>query len=138
MNKIVILKWVGLKYSGDSIGRNLRIEMEVPNRFLGINKKLSQGKSVNLNQEIGQFLTSQPSFSLPVQIRIIERDPVFKDVGSLQTTIPVDLKTFIHTGRASLGCITILERERWDELYRVLIKARKGDGISIGTLQVVE
>ncbi|MGK5092902.1 hypothetical protein WDW89_12910 [Deltaproteobacteria bacterium TL4] len=318
MKKIIILKWVGLKYSGDSIGRNLRIEMEVPNHFLGINKKLSKGKSVDLNQEIGQFLTSQPSFSLPVRIRIIERDPVFNDVENLQTTIRVDLnryspqrsthqievkefggifgkkvaifhvtleilvlqatryvaetkdgwiqvrlgednaeeslpatlkvevyqidnqreyftilegthrgkqasiklkqggssylskenphtgavhlvysisrktlnlegKTYlardypsspwkkglydveipdfphpggrnypdvnyakvwfrvghagdryIHTGRALLGCITLTERHRWDDLYKVLIQARKGDGISIGTLQVVE
>ncbi|MGK5091667.1 hypothetical protein WDW89_06570, partial [Deltaproteobacteria bacterium TL4] len=293
-------------------------EMEVPNHFLGINKKLSPGKSIALNKEIGQFLTSQPSFSLSVQIRVIERDPVFNDVGSLQTTIQVNLNTsspqrsthqvqveefrgllgknvavfhvmlevlvtqatryvsetkkgwlrvqmdidssieslseniqvevyrinqdreyfmilegphrgkkasvklkqdgssylstesphtgsvhlvysisgrtlslegkiylardypstpwkkglydveipdfphpggqnypdvkyaitwfrvghagdrYIHTGRASLGCITLTERHRWDELYKVLIKARKGDGISIGTLQVVE
>ncbi|MGK5093939.1 hypothetical protein WDW89_18240 [Deltaproteobacteria bacterium TL4] len=318
MSKIIILKWVGLKYSGDSIGRDLRIEMEVPKHFLGINKKLSPGKSVALNKEIGQFFTSQPSFSLPVQIRVIERDPVFNDVGSLHTTIQVDLndsspqrsthpikveefggllgknvavfqvtlevlvvqairyiaeiekgwvkvrleddgsivslstalkveihhvnlqreyftilegayhgrkasvafkkdkssylstnnpqtgpvhliysisnktlnlndKTYlardypsspwkkgfydveipdfphvggrnypdsryaltwfrighdrdryIHTGRASLGCITLIEHHRWDDLYRVLIRARKGDGISIGTLQVVE
>ncbi|MGK5093435.1 hypothetical protein WDW89_15680 [Deltaproteobacteria bacterium TL4] len=318
MSKIIILKWVGLKYSEDSIGRDLRIEMEVPNHFLGINKKLSPGKSIALNKEIGQFLTSQPSFSLPVQIRVIERDPVFNDVGSQQTTIQVDLndsspqrsthpikveefggffgkkvavfhvtlevlvleairyvaatkdgwmrirwedgtsiaslpftlkvegyriesqreyftplegshrgkkasiqlkqdgssylstenphtgavhlvysisrKTlnlegttylardypsspwkkglydveipdfphpggrnypdvnyakvwfrvghtgdrYIHTGRASLGCITLTERHRWDELYRILIRARKGDRISIGTLQVVE
>jgi hypothetical protein len=29
------------------------------------------------------------------------------------------------------------ERDRWDELYAILVKARKGDGVSIGTLQVV-
>ncbi|MGK5094848.1 hypothetical protein WDW89_22910 [Deltaproteobacteria bacterium TL4] len=317
MSKLVILKWVGLQYSGDSIGRDMRIEMEVANHFMGINKKLSPGKSIALNKEIGQFLTSQSSFSLPVQIRVIERDPVFNDVGNLQTTLQVDLNTstpqrsthqvqveefqgllgknvavfhvmleilviqairyvsgvsrgwlrvrldngleislpttlrvqvdrltskreyftilegpyrgrkasvklnkngssylltdnpqtgpvylvfsiskktlslngktyltkdypsrpwekgfydveipddphrggqnysdthyaltwfrvghegdrYIHTGRASLGCITLTERHRWDVLYRELIKARKGDGISIGTLQVVE
>ncbi|MGK5091089.1 hypothetical protein WDW89_03615 [Deltaproteobacteria bacterium TL4] len=318
MNKIVVLKLVGLKYSGDSIGSDLRIEIEAINHFVGINKKLSKGKSVALNQEIGQFLTNQSSFSLPVHICIIERDPIFNDVGTLQIIIKVDLNAsspqrnthqieveefgglfskhiavfhvtleilvlqatryisgvshgwlqvrldddrsreslpanlkieiyhidhkreyftilegpyrgkkasvgfkkdgsshlsmdnpqtgpvrliysiskktlsfngktylakdypsspwkkglydieipdfphpggrnypevhyalswfrvghegdrYIHTGRASLGCITILERDRWDDLYRNLIKARKGDGISIGTLQVVE
>jgi hypothetical protein len=45
---------------------------------------------------------------------------------------------YIHTGRLSLGCITLIERHRWDELYGVLINARKGDGLSIGTLEVIE
>jgi hypothetical protein len=45
---------------------------------------------------------------------------------------------YIHTGRNSLGCITVTERDRWDGLYAMLIIARKGDGISIGTLQVVD
>lgn len=45
---------------------------------------------------------------------------------------------YIHTGAGSLGCITVLERGRWDDLYRALITARKDDGVSIGTLEVVD
>lgn len=45
---------------------------------------------------------------------------------------------YLHTGRASLGCITITEIEKWNEIYSKLIKARKGDFISVGVLEVVD
>jgi hypothetical protein len=45
---------------------------------------------------------------------------------------------YIHTGAASAGCITVVERGRWDELCAALVRSRKGDGISIGTVQVVD
>jgi hypothetical protein len=45
---------------------------------------------------------------------------------------------YLHTGRVSLGCITIIEIEKWNEIYDKLIKTRKGDFISVGVLEVVE
>jgi hypothetical protein len=94
MTKIVVLKLRGLKYSGDSIGSNLRIEIEASNHFVGINKNLSLGKNVEFNREIGLFFTTYSYFSLPVHLRVIERDPVFNDVGSLQVAIQVDLNNY--------------------------------------------
>lgn len=45
---------------------------------------------------------------------------------------------YVHMGSASLGCITMIEHEKWEEIYHALIKARKGDSVSIGVLEVVE
>lgn len=45
---------------------------------------------------------------------------------------------YLHTGRASLGCITIIEIEKWNEIYNKLIKARKGDSMSMGVLEVID
>ena len=45
---------------------------------------------------------------------------------------------YLHTGRVSLGCITIIEIEKWDEIYDKLIKARKGDFLSVGVLEVID
>ncbi len=45
---------------------------------------------------------------------------------------------YLHPGTRSAGCVTVLETARWEELYALLIGARKGDGISVGTLHVVE
>lgn len=45
---------------------------------------------------------------------------------------------YIHTGGVSLGCITLTEKNRWDELYLILISARKGDDINIGIFTVVD
>jgi hypothetical protein len=43
---------------------------------------------------------------------------------------------YLHTGRRSAGCVTVTEVERWDELYLQIIGARKGDGVSVGVLEV--
>lgn len=45
---------------------------------------------------------------------------------------------YLHTGSRSLGCITVTEVEKWDEIYNKLIKARKGDFLSVGALEVVD
>ncbi len=45
---------------------------------------------------------------------------------------------YLHTGEISKGCITIIETKRWPEIYNALIKARKGDSQSVGTLEVVD
>ncbi len=45
---------------------------------------------------------------------------------------------YLHVGRASLGCITITDIKKWDKIYDKLIKARKGDSISVGVLEVVD
>jgi len=45
---------------------------------------------------------------------------------------------FIHTGSRSAGCVTVEETGRWDELYGFLVNARKGDNISVGTLEVID
>lgn len=45
---------------------------------------------------------------------------------------------YLHTGGRSLGCITVIEIKRWAEIYETLIKARKGDGVSAGVLEVID
>lgn len=44
---------------------------------------------------------------------------------------------YIHIGSRSAGCITLIERGRWEKLYQILIRARKGDGVSVGILHVI-
>lgn len=63
-----------------------------------------------------------------------------KDVSHATTWFRInhrDGDRYVHTGGISRGCITIIERGRWDELYAVLISARKDDGMHIGTLTVI-
>ena len=43
---------------------------------------------------------------------------------------------FIHTGAASAGCITVVDRAKWDQICSILIRGRKGDRISVGTIEV--
>ena len=43
---------------------------------------------------------------------------------------------YLHTGRVSAGCVTVTDLQRWDELYARIVGARKGDGVSVGVLEV--
>ena len=45
---------------------------------------------------------------------------------------------YLHAGGFSLGCITVIEANRWTEIYDNLIKARKGDFMSVGILEVID
>ncbi|OGY91429.1 MAG: hypothetical protein A3H70_00185 [Candidatus Komeilibacteria bacterium RIFCSPLOWO2_02_FULL_48_11] len=45
---------------------------------------------------------------------------------------------YLHAGGRSLGCMTVIETKRWMEIYNSLIKARKGDFMSVGALEVVD
>jgi len=45
---------------------------------------------------------------------------------------------YLHTGGRSLGCMTVVEVKRWMEIYNSLIKARKGDYMSVGVLEVID
>lgn len=44
---------------------------------------------------------------------------------------------YLHPGRISAGCVTVNDLEKWDDLYKYLIKAR-ASGTSVGSIQVVE
>lgn len=45
---------------------------------------------------------------------------------------------YLHAGGHSLGCMTVIEVTRWMEIYNALIKARKGDFMSVGVLEVIK
>lgn len=49
-----------------------------------------------------------------------------------------DKDKYLHPGRASAGCITIIELEQWNKIYHQLILARTGDGETIGTVEVID
>jgi hypothetical protein len=45
---------------------------------------------------------------------------------------------FLHPGRISAGCVTVTDTKSWSHVYNYLIRRRKGDGRSVGTITVVE
>src|SRR3989344_844212 len=45
---------------------------------------------------------------------------------------------YLHPGRVSRGCISIIETARWMEIYSILIKARKEDFTNVGILDVMD
>jgi len=82
MIKIVQLKLSKIKYGGDSIGRDIRLELEVLGKFLRIDKRIKAGTTVEINREVGRFETDRGLFQTEILITVIERDLLFNDVGS--------------------------------------------------------
>ena len=158
MLKSINLKFAKIKYSGDSIGRDIRVEIETLGKFLRIDKRIKAGETAEINREVGRFETDRGLFQADVLITVIERDLLFNDFGNMNGSVKLNsganypeakrAKTwfrighggerYLHTGSRSLGCMTVIEAKRWMEIYGALIKARKGDFMSIGVLEVID
>ena len=76
------LKLSKIKYGGDSIGRDIRVEVEVLGKFLRIDKRIKAGTTAEINREAGRFETDRGLFQADVLITVIERDLLFNDVGN--------------------------------------------------------
>lgn len=92
MLKQIQLKISKIKYTGDSVGDDIRIEVECLDKFVGFNKKLKCGSEREVGDDVGIFFADGASFNLPMAIKIIERDLIFNDVGSKKVNLKVDLK----------------------------------------------
>lgn len=90
MFKSIQLKLSKVKYSGDSIGEDIRVEIEVLGKFLRIDKRIKAGTTVEINQEVGRFETDQGLFRAEVSITVIEKDLLFNDVGSVRGDVKVN------------------------------------------------
>lgn len=90
MLKSIQLKLSKIKYSGDSIGDDIRAEISVLGKLLRIDKRIKAGTTVEINREVGRFETDRGSFNAEVSITVIEKDLLFNDVGSINGNIKID------------------------------------------------
>lgn len=90
MFKSIQLKLAKIKYRGDSIGDDIRVEIEILGKFLRIDKRIKVGASAEVNQEVGRFETDQELFYAEVMIAVVEKDLLFNDVGSIKEEIKVN------------------------------------------------
>ncbi|OGZ43304.1 MAG: hypothetical protein A2719_03935 [Candidatus Ryanbacteria bacterium RIFCSPHIGHO2_01_FULL_45_22] len=90
MLKSIQLKLLKVKYSGDSVGRDIRIEIEILGKFLGIDKRIEQGTTMGIDREVGRFETDQELLQAEVFITVIEKDFLFNDVGSTKSNVKVN------------------------------------------------
>lgn len=88
--KSIQLKLSKVKYSGDSIGENIHVEIEVLGKFLHIDKRIKAGTTVEINQEVGRFETDRELFHAEVSTTVIERDLLFNDIGSVRGDVKVN------------------------------------------------
>ncbi len=120
--KTIQLKVTKIKYRGDSVGDDVEIKVNCLNSNLDVKKKIKNKSEVKIDAVVGQFVTDQALFSLPVNVKIIERDLVFNDVGSKDIELKVDMKTSASQFST----------------YEILVKEKRGlsSGGRIGTFEV--
>lgn len=90
MTKSVQLKLSKIKYIGDSIGDDIRVDIEVLGKFLRVDKNIRAGTTVEINQEIGRFETDRGAFYADVSITVLEKDLLFNDVGSTKGGVKIN------------------------------------------------
>jgi len=93
MLKKVELGLSQIKYKGKSIGDDIRIEVEILDKFIRIDKNIKAGTTVKLDKEIGSITTDQKSTTTNVKITIIEKDILFNNVGNIEKFIKVDVNS---------------------------------------------
>ena len=81
MIKNVLLKLTSVKYSGKSIGDDIRVEIDCMGVLFAKNYEIKRGTTRKLDEEIEKFPAYHRSLNIPIVIRVIERDKIFNDVG---------------------------------------------------------
>ncbi len=93
MLKTVVLKLVNIKYSGDSIGNDIRVEISALDKFFTVDKKIKKGQSAACDEIIGKFSVGENVFNPEVKIAVIEKDLIFNDVGSATVRVKINLES---------------------------------------------
>lgn len=101
MSKIIILELTDIRYSGKSIGDDIRIEIDVLGGTIQFNTKLKRNESVQPNLRIGTVKIFQKTKTIPLAIRVIEHDVLFPDKGGIKTSLKINPgmpfpQTFVH------------------------------------------
>lgn len=90
MTKKISLKLKSIKYSGDSIGDDIRLEVDILGKSSSVKKNIKTGTQQKFDKIVGEFDTDKKIFESNINLRIIEDDPVFNDIGNLETKIKID------------------------------------------------
>jgi len=93
MPKLIQIKIVKIKYSGDSIGDDIKMEVDCLGALVDFKKKLKCNSEVSPKLFVNSFISDNKIFNLPIGIKIIEEDLVFNDVGVKLLNLKIDLKT---------------------------------------------
>lgn len=90
MLKSIQLTLETIHYSGDSIGRDIQIEIEVLGKIFAVDKKMKVGTTAEINQEIARFETDRAVFQTDITVAAIERDFLFNDIGRVKKNVKID------------------------------------------------
>lgn len=120
MFKKIQFKLIKIKYTGKSIGDNIRVNIEMLDKTLQIDKRIKVGNTVEFAEEIGSFPTDQKSFSVKAGVTVTEKDALFNDTNNIEKVIKVDTanskpQKFVYT-------IELREKRFWKNWGKSIAK----------------
>ncbi|OGZ89646.1 MAG: hypothetical protein A2444_04260 [Candidatus Staskawiczbacteria bacterium RIFOXYC2_FULL_37_19] len=133
MLKNIELKLVQIRYSGDSIGDDIRVEVEVLGKFLRVDKRVKVKTTVQVNQLVGIFETDQKIFKFNTQIVVIEKDLLFNDISNGSVSIKVNTE---ETSQQKFTCEIKIRETRaifgkiWGNktaVFEIILEAKVSD-----------
>ncbi len=90
MLKKIELKFSKLRYTGKSIGNDIRVNIEMLDKSVFFKKRMKVNKMILPELVVGEFPTDQPYFAVILKATVIENDLIFNDIGSFEKLIKVD------------------------------------------------
>ncbi len=120
MLKKIQFKLTKIKYAGKSVGDNIRINIEILDKTLQIDKRIKVGQTIELAEEIGSFPTDQKSFSVNMRVAVTEKDTLFNDVNNIEKVIKVDTENL--KPQKFVFIIEIREKRFWKNWGKSIAK----------------
>ncbi len=93
MIKKIVLKLKSVKYSGQSIGEDISIDIKILDKIFKINRRIKVGSTTFIDNEITRFETSQNIFETNLNIKITEKDFLYNDTSEILSKISINLET---------------------------------------------
>ncbi|MBI3256018.1 MAG: hypothetical protein HYZ63_03550 [Candidatus Andersenbacteria bacterium] len=119
------LKLKSITYSGKSIGRNIRLEIEALGKSLQIKRNIERGSSVKVDEVIAVSETHQLPFASSVKVKIVEEDLLFDDMSEI--TIPIQISDVKSVPKTFEQTVSVTERKRvfWKSkaVFTIVIEA---------------
>lgn len=90
MPKQISIKLKTVQYGGDSIGQDIRIETQIQGQVFTFDQRIKRGAAVEIDREIASFSTDAAIFETIADVKVIEKDFLFNDVGSSSANLRID------------------------------------------------
>jgi hypothetical protein len=120
MLKKIQFRLIKVKYAGESIGDNIRVNIGILDKALQIDRRLKVGKTLELAEEIGNFPTDQKFFSVKTKIAITEKDVLFNDTNNIERLVKIDTENF--KAQKFVYAIELREKRFWKNWGKSIAK----------------
>lgn len=114
--KLIDISLVRVLYKGQSVGRDIQVEIKILGRSYKINKRIRVGESKEINQYLDTFESKDNTFSSELVIKVTEVDLLFSDSNYLKKSINVN--TFSDGEQIFTFTIKVGEnRSLWKKIF---------------------